>query len=98
LEKENICETLGIGALLPAFCLHAVLATTMSHFSNVKVVYLSMLIFPHDLSFHSPILSLLEQLKICQMTEMEEQVREFSAKLALIPVPPPGQLHVVGSF
>jgi len=48
--------------------------------------------------FHSPILSLLEQLKICQMTEMEEQVREFSAKLALIPVPPPGQLHVVGSF
>jgi len=45
LEKENICETLGIGALLPAFCLHAVLATTMSHFSNVKVVYLSMLIF-----------------------------------------------------
>ncbi|XP_039536036.1 DENN domain-containing protein 3 isoform X2 [Pimephales promelas] len=39
--------------------------------------------------------SLLEQLKICQMTEMEEQVREFSAKLALIPVPPPGQLHVM---
>lgn len=59
---------------------------------------LSMLIFPHDLSFHSPIRSLLRQLKICQMTDMEEQVKEFSAKLSLIPVPPPGQLHVVGLF
>lgn len=52
----------------------------------------------HYLSFHSPIRSLLGQLKICQMTAMEEQVKEFSAKLALVPVPPPGQLHVVGSF
>ncbi|XP_077071734.1 DENN domain-containing protein 3 [Siphateles boraxobius] len=39
--------------------------------------------------------SLLGQLKICQMTDMEELVKEFSAKLALIPVPPPGQLHVM---
>ncbi|XP_048008141.1 DENN domain-containing protein 3 isoform X1 [Megalobrama amblycephala] len=39
--------------------------------------------------------SLLGQLKICQMTNMEEQVKEFSAKLALVPVPPPGQLHVM---
>uniref|UniRef100_A0A673MSG5 DENN domain-containing protein 3-like n=1 Tax=Sinocyclocheilus rhinocerous TaxID=307959 RepID=A0A673MSG5_9TELE len=39
--------------------------------------------------------SLLFQLKICQMTDMEEQVREFSAKLALVPVPPPGQLYVM---
>ncbi|KTF80316.1 hypothetical protein cypCar_00018856 [Cyprinus carpio] len=39
--------------------------------------------------------SLLFQLKICQMTDMEERVREFSAKLALIPLPPPGQLYVM---
>uniref|UniRef100_A0A8C1FIP7 DENN/MADD domain containing 3b n=1 Tax=Cyprinus carpio carpio TaxID=630221 RepID=A0A8C1FIP7_CYPCA len=39
--------------------------------------------------------SLLDQLKICQFTDMEEQVKEFSAKLALVPVPPPGQLYVV---
>uniref|UniRef100_A0A671LJ07 DENN domain-containing protein 3-like n=1 Tax=Sinocyclocheilus anshuiensis TaxID=1608454 RepID=A0A671LJ07_9TELE len=38
---------------------------------------------------------LLGQLKICQMTDMEEQVKEFSAKLSLVPVPPPGQLYVV---
>ncbi|XP_026083261.1 DENN domain-containing protein 3-like [Carassius auratus] len=38
--------------------------------------------------------SLLGQLKVCQMTDMEEQVKEFSAKLALVPVPPPGQLYV----
>ncbi|XP_067304595.1 DENN domain-containing protein 3 isoform X2 [Pseudorasbora parva] len=39
--------------------------------------------------------SLFRQLKICQMTDMEERVKEFSAKLALVPVPPPGQLHVM---
>uniref|UniRef100_A0A8C1ZGL2 DENN/MADD domain containing 3b n=1 Tax=Cyprinus carpio TaxID=7962 RepID=A0A8C1ZGL2_CYPCA len=39
--------------------------------------------------------SLLDQLKICQFTDMEEQVKEFSAKLALVPVPSPGQLYVV---
>lgn len=32
------------------------------------------------------------------MTEFEEQVKEFSAKLALVPIPPPGPLHVVSVF
>ncbi|ROI69400.1 DENN domain-containing protein 3 [Anabarilius grahami] len=35
------------------------------------------------------------QLKTSRMTEFEEQVKEFSAKLALVPIPPPGPLHVV---
>nr|XP_055076906.1 DENN domain-containing protein 3 [Misgurnus anguillicaudatus]XP_055076907.1 DENN domain-containing protein 3 [Misgurnus anguillicaudatus] len=35
------------------------------------------------------------QLKTGRMSEFEEQVKEFSAKLALVPIPPPGQLHVV---
>lgn len=39
--------------------------------------------------------SLLRELKICQMTEMEERAKEFSAKLSVVPVPPPGQLHVM---
>ncbi|XP_065154316.1 DENN domain-containing protein 3 isoform X2 [Paramisgurnus dabryanus] len=39
--------------------------------------------------------SLLCRLKICKNTDMEEEVKEFSAKLALVPIPPPGQLHVM---
>lgn len=34
------------------------------------------------------------QLKTVRMSEFEETVKEFSAKLALVPIPPPGQLHV----
>ena len=29
------------------------------------------------------------------MSDFEERVKEFAAKLALVPIPPPGQLHVV---
>uniref|UniRef100_A0A8C1M9Y9 DENN domain-containing protein 3 n=1 Tax=Cyprinus carpio TaxID=7962 RepID=A0A8C1M9Y9_CYPCA len=39
--------------------------------------------------------SFLLQLKTSRMCEFEEQVKEFSAKLALVPIPPPGPLHVV---
>lgn len=39
--------------------------------------------------------SLLTQLKPSWMGDFEERVKEFSAKLALVPIPPPGQLHVV---
>ncbi|XP_067282147.1 DENN domain-containing protein 3 isoform X3 [Pseudorasbora parva] len=35
------------------------------------------------------------QLKTSRMSEFEDQVKEFSAKLALVPIPPPGPLHVV---
>uniref|UniRef100_A0A4W5P760 DENN domain-containing protein 3 n=1 Tax=Hucho hucho TaxID=62062 RepID=A0A4W5P760_9TELE len=42
-----------------------------------------------------PPLSLLTQLKPSRMGDFEERVKEFSAKLALVPIPPPGQLHVV---
>ncbi|KAK2887705.1 hypothetical protein Q8A67_015933 [Cirrhinus molitorella] len=37
----------------------------------------------------------LHHLKTSRMCEFEEQVKEFSAKLALVPIPPPGSLHVV---
>ncbi|XP_045069431.1 DENN domain-containing protein 3-like [Coregonus clupeaformis] len=36
---------------------------------------------------------LLVQLRTCRLSE--ERVKEFAAKLALVPIPPPGHLHVV---
>ncbi|KAL0985281.1 hypothetical protein UPYG_G00154950 [Umbra pygmaea] len=36
---------------------------------------------------------LLLQLRTCRLSE--EKVKEFAAKLALVPVPPPGQLHLI---
>ncbi|XP_017568661.1 DENN domain-containing protein 3 isoform X3 [Pygocentrus nattereri] len=38
---------------------------------------------------------LLGQLKTCRMADLDERVKEFSAKLALVPIPPPGILHVM---
>uniref|UniRef100_H3DM09 DENN domain containing 3 n=1 Tax=Tetraodon nigroviridis TaxID=99883 RepID=H3DM09_TETNG len=34
------------------------------------------------------------QLRTCCLSDMEETVKEFAAKLALVPIPPPGQLHL----
>ncbi|XP_051574526.1 DENN domain-containing protein 3 isoform X2 [Myxocyprinus asiaticus] len=51
--------------------------------------------YPYYNALKDSLSSLLGQLKICQRTDMEEQVKEFSAKLALVPIPPPGQLHVM---
>uniref|UniRef100_A0A3P8RL27 DENN domain containing 3 n=1 Tax=Amphiprion percula TaxID=161767 RepID=A0A3P8RL27_AMPPE len=38
---------------------------------------------------------LLIQLKTCWLSDMEDRVKEFAAKLTLVPVPPPGQLHLM---
>ncbi|XP_030638253.1 DENN domain-containing protein 3 [Chanos chanos] len=39
---------------------------------------------------------LLDQLKTCKkMRDFKELVRDFSDKLALVPIPPPGELHVM---
>lgn len=40
-------------------------------------------------------LSLLVQLRPARQTDFEVTIKEFSAKLSLVPLPPPGQLHVV---
>uniref|UniRef100_A0A3B5MXW1 DENN domain containing 3 n=1 Tax=Xiphophorus couchianus TaxID=32473 RepID=A0A3B5MXW1_9TELE len=37
---------------------------------------------------------LLVQLRTARQADLEETIREFSAKLSLVPLPPPGQLHV----
>lgn len=41
------------------------------------------------------LLSLLVQLRPVRQADFEETIKEFSAKLSLVPLPPPGQLHVV---
>ncbi|XP_062421257.1 DENN domain-containing protein 3-like isoform X2 [Pungitius pungitius] len=35
------------------------------------------------------------QLRTCLLSDMEERVKEFATKLALVPIPPPGQLHLM---
>lgn len=44
---------------------------------------------------HLQSLSLLVQLRPARQADFEETIKEFSAKLSLVPLPPPGQLHVV---
>ncbi|XP_073677609.1 DENN domain-containing protein 3-like [Garra rufa] len=51
--------------------------------------------YPYYNALRDCLSSLLLQLKTPRMCEFEEQVKEFSAKLALVPIPPPGPLHVV---
>ncbi|KAF3833964.1 hypothetical protein F7725_025168 [Dissostichus mawsoni] len=38
--------------------------------------------------------SLLVQLRPARQADFEDTIKEFSAKLSLVPLPPPGQLHV----
>lgn len=58
-----------------------------------------MFYFAFKLIFHLAsclhMLSLLVQLHTARQADFEETVKEFSAKLSLVPLPPPGQLHVV---
>ncbi|XP_060798627.1 DENN domain-containing protein 3 isoform X2 [Neoarius graeffei] len=50
--------------------------------------------YPYYNALRDCLSSFLVQVKNCRMAEFEDQVREFSAKLALVPIPPPGQLQV----
>uniref|UniRef100_A0A8C7DD86 DENN domain-containing protein 3 n=1 Tax=Oncorhynchus kisutch TaxID=8019 RepID=A0A8C7DD86_ONCKI len=51
--------------------------------------------YPYYNALRDCLSCLLTQLKPSWMGDFEERVKEFSAKLALVPIPPPGQLHVV---
>ncbi|KAF7657656.1 hypothetical protein LDENG_00023980 [Lucifuga dentata] len=35
------------------------------------------------------------QLRTCRLSDLEEQMKEFAIKLTLVPIPPPGQLHLM---
>ncbi|KAI4888590.1 hypothetical protein NFI96_007708, partial [Prochilodus magdalenae] len=54
--------------------------------------------YPYYNALRDCLSSFLVQLKPCRMDDFEERVKEFSAKLALVPIPPPGQLQVVFSL
>ncbi|XP_010871469.2 DENN domain-containing protein 3 isoform X2 [Esox lucius] len=54
--------------------------------------------YPYYNALRDCLSCLLTQLKSCRMGDFEERVKEFSAKLALVPIPPPGQVHVVFSL
>ncbi|XP_041933016.1 DENN domain-containing protein 3 isoform X2 [Alosa sapidissima] len=54
--------------------------------------------YPYYNALRDCLSCLLIQLRTCRMVDFEERVKEFTAKLALVPIPPPGQLHVVFSL
>ncbi|XP_047240368.1 DENN domain-containing protein 3 isoform X4 [Girardinichthys multiradiatus] len=50
--------------------------------------------FPYYNALKDCLSCLLVQLRTAREADLEETIREFSAKLSLVPLPPPGQLHV----
>ncbi|XP_071324269.1 DENN domain-containing protein 3-like isoform X1 [Trachinotus anak] len=51
--------------------------------------------YPYFTALKDCLSCLLVQLRTCRLSDMEERVKEFAAKLTLVPVPPPGQLHLM---
>ncbi|XP_042362899.1 DENN domain-containing protein 3 [Plectropomus leopardus] len=50
--------------------------------------------FPYYSALRDCLSCLLVQLRPARQADLEETIKEFSAKLSLVPLPPPGQLHV----
>ncbi|XP_034466074.1 DENN domain-containing protein 3-like [Hippoglossus hippoglossus] len=51
--------------------------------------------YPYFNALRDCLSCLLIQLRTCRLSDMEDRVREFAAKLSLVPIPPPGQLHLM---
>ncbi|XP_040900931.1 DENN domain-containing protein 3-like isoform X2 [Toxotes jaculatrix] len=51
--------------------------------------------YPYFTALKDCLSCLLNQLRTCRLSDMEERVKEFAAKLTLVPIPPPGQLHLM---
>ncbi|XP_051262918.1 DENN domain-containing protein 3 isoform X2 [Dicentrarchus labrax] len=51
--------------------------------------------YPYFTALKDCLSCLLIQLRTCRLSDMEGKVKEFAAKLALVPIPPPGQLHLM---
>ncbi|KAL3060292.1 hypothetical protein OYC64_014785 [Pagothenia borchgrevinki] len=51
--------------------------------------------YPYFTAIKDCLSCLLIQLRTCRLSDMEERVKEFAAKLSLVPIPPPGQLHLM---
>uniref|UniRef100_A0A8D3DF71 DENN domain containing 3 n=1 Tax=Scophthalmus maximus TaxID=52904 RepID=A0A8D3DF71_SCOMX len=50
--------------------------------------------FPYYNALRECLSCLLVQIRPARQADIEETIKEFSAKLSLVPLPPPGQLHV----
>ncbi|XP_070767855.1 DENN domain-containing protein 3-like [Enoplosus armatus] len=51
--------------------------------------------YPYFTALKDCLSCLLIQLRTCRLSDLEERVKEFAGKLALVPIPPPGQLHLM---
>ncbi|KAK2844521.1 hypothetical protein Q5P01_011180 [Channa striata] len=51
--------------------------------------------YPYFTALKDCLSCLLIQLRTCRLSDMEDRVKEFAAKLTLVPIPPPGQLHLM---
>ncbi|KAM6215786.1 DENN domain-containing protein 3 [Rhynchocyon petersi] len=51
--------------------------------------------YPYYNAFRDCLSCLLTHLKLCKDFEVEDHIKEFAAKLSLIPSPPPGPLHLI---
>lgn len=69
----------------------------LSWYGSIRIHYSHICVLSFLKSFSSVhFRSLLVQLRTCRLSE--ERVKEFAAKLSLVPIPHPGQLHVVSCF
>ncbi|XP_053287632.1 DENN domain-containing protein 3 [Pleuronectes platessa] len=51
--------------------------------------------YPYFTALRDCLSCLLIQLRTCRLSDMEDRVKDFAAKLSLVPIPPPGQLHLM---
>ncbi|XP_061676537.1 DENN domain-containing protein 3-like isoform X2 [Syngnathoides biaculeatus] len=51
--------------------------------------------YPYFTALKDCLSCLLMELRACRFSDVEEKVKEFAAKLVLVPIPPPGQLHLM---
>ncbi|KAM5157276.1 DENN domain-containing protein 3 [Mantella aurantiaca] len=51
--------------------------------------------YPYYTALKDCLSCFLMQLKLCKESDLDERIKEFAAKLSLIPNPPPGPLHLV---
>uniref|UniRef100_I3JFA8 DENN domain containing 3 n=1 Tax=Oreochromis niloticus TaxID=8128 RepID=I3JFA8_ORENI len=82
-------------------CYRPILCTVMFHETNkcpkLFCAYSICVIskHPYFTALKDCLSCLLIQLRTCRLSDMEERVKEFAAKLTLVPIPPPGQLHLM---
>ncbi|XP_063734972.1 DENN domain-containing protein 3-like isoform X2 [Eleginops maclovinus] len=68
-------------------------AGASKHFSAYGFCVISK--YPYFTALKDCLSCLLIQLRTCRLSDMEERVKEFAAKLSLVPIPPPGVLHLM---